>query len=263
LCDVSLIVAQIREKFQNNCNTQSEAILSIEKHFKKVDSKILDEVDDLIEQLQELQKELQHEKSELSNDFQGPKKKYDPIKTLPPTELPMPHQKVKRSSHIKQQTSQMISTTSRITLQQPPEKIYFNWDDINLPCISEIFQELRNHFYRLERMPVNGSLDQPCILFNFVAINSRIDHESLPQNSRNWHSLSGGNSVIVRVHSEHSSTFDVSLDSYLNSSVKGNSVVLKIKFKTSFDHSGMGEELKQSLVDLNNIKQQIIELIMK
>jgi len=144
--------------------------------------------------------------------------------------------------------------------------IYLNWNESDLPCILSLWQSFKSKYLNVEKFPLDGSnLKHPCILFNFIPINSRLDHEKWPRESKHWSNLAGGNSVVVRVHNDALDSFNDDLfDACLSSSTcQGGHQVLKVKFHLEYDISGFRDP-EQTLIDVEKIKQEmekIIELV--
>lgn len=140
-------------------------------------------------------------------------------------------------------------------------QVYFNWDEKDLPCIKHLFDRMKPQFPTLTKWVDKGTKPQPCILFNFVAINTRVDHVNLPRKSREW-LKSAGTSIIVRVHNKEGKTYDDdSMNKQFHTYYNGNSgVILKWKFEHKLD-IGKGGEPTQTLEQENTYMSELVKLI--
>jgi len=157
------------------------------------------------------------------------------------------------TTHIPQMISVQILTS-----------VYFNWESQSLPCIEELYKELHLICPKIQKIDLFSKsiqLENPCILFNFIPINLRINDQSLPDLSLQWLKLAAGNSIIVRVHNQTSLTFTDEIGG-IWSMLNNKPIILKTQFATQYDLSGIGEGRRQYLVDKDGIKQDIIRCIM-
>jgi len=145
--------------------------------------------------------------------------------------------------------------------QTYPYKVYFNWDQ-NLPCIKTLFNSMMQKYKNIRFLKWEGENSRPCIMFNFIAVVSRIDHNKFVQQSETWKNKAG-TSVVIRVHSHNSQSFnDDSLDNVIYSNYNSQKKILKWRFLSQLDNTGINNQ-KQVLQEQQKCEEQLHRLILE
>jgi len=142
-----------------------------------------------------------------------------------------------------------------------PVNIYFNWAT-DLHCIDQLFDDFKKEYSGVKRIFEGSIPEKPCILFIFIAVVSRIDHDLWPKKTAQWNALADGNSIVILVHDMLSQSFgDNSIDSHLCSYFKKQHQVLRAKFEVTIEYNGLDTVVGQRLVCPKPLQNQMIALI--
>jgi len=122
-------------------------------------------------------------------------------------------------------------------------KIYFEPKDLS--CLIAV----RRDYFPTAKMYFDGDeIQKPCILFTFIPVGARMDHVGWPEKTKMLSEISGGRSVVVRVHEESSQCYDdISLDYALTSGILDKNIVLKAKYRTKWNQTGMDGALNEQV----------------
>jgi len=187
----------------------------------------------------------------------------------------------RKSSHHKTQQPVLLENNYSIVVKKdtPPntlithdvqipsinnQYVYFNWNEKDLECIDNLFQRIKSIYPNATKLVNVESLNRPCILFNFIPVVSRVDADKLKDESNKWRELAGGNSIVVRVHVESSTSFDDddNFNSFITSTTpEGKKLVLKAKFKQQEDTSGVNISTSSTLLEADILMKSIEDLI--
>jgi len=167
-------------------------------------------------------------------------------------------QRIETDKKLKKQEIIQRHTVEREELENR-SRVYFDFNPLDLPCLKDLRD---NHFKGAQMYNDGDTLQKPCILFSFIPVGTRMDHIGWLDKTKMLAEKTGGRSVIVRVHEESSSSYnDTSLDFSLTSGIPGKSIVLKAKYRTVWDQTGMASGNRQVFIDTSECIQRMKSLI--
>jgi len=131
------------------------------------------------------------------------------------------------------------------------KKVYFKYfamEDLN--CI----EQLRKQKFPNIELYTDQALNNECLIFYFIYVNTRMDHDEIPKQVAHFYEATGGNCIFVRCHNESSKTFgDDSI--VVKSGYRGKEKILKAKVATDL------YTLIQTIKDESALVKELTDII--